>query len=489
MGDIKKQSISNTILSYVGAIIGFFSLIYIQPYFLGSQHMGLLKLIYNFSWMVAMIMPLGMGNVTMRFFPKFKNHDTTHHGYFGLLLLMVSIGAAILFIGFVVFKNAFVNYYTESPEFVMYYYYCFAFAYVFALISVFNTYCSSLLKTAFTVFLTDIYTKLAFIAVVFLFYFKIIDEFGLVMSYIVIHIIQLILLMVYLSYLKAISLKINWNFFKKLDKRVLITFAVIMTFTSFASIGIKFIDGLILGHFLDLKIIGVYSVCAFIPSVLEIPFNSLERIAQPKIAHAWHIKDVSEIEKIYEMSSRYLFFIGSILFCFLYSAADFIFTTLPSEYESGRNVFLIMSVCSLFNLLTGVNTTVISLSRKYYINSILLILLIVVGITANMLLIPVYGIKGAAIATFIAIGLFNLLKYIYILIRFKMQPLSVHTFYIALTLIISILFIYVMPITMHPFIKAVVGCSFTILIFSIINIKTKTIEELNKIYKRFKLIR
>ena len=70
-----------------------------------------------------------------------------------------------------------------------------------------------------------------------------------------------------------------------------------------------------------------------------------------------------------------------------------------------------------------------------------------------------------------------------------MQPLSVHTFYIALTLIISILFIYVMPITMHPFIKAVVGCSFTILIFSIINIKTKTIEELNKIYKRFKLIR
>lgn len=489
MGEIKKQSISNTILSYIGALIGFVSLIYVQPYFLGSQNMGLLKLIYNFSWMVAMVMPLGMGNVTMRFFPKFKNTDNVHNGYFSLLLMMVSIGALLMFIGFVSFKNSFINYYSESPKFVDYYYYCFVFAYVLALISVYNIYCSSLLKTAFTVFLTDIYTKLAFIVVVFLFYFKVIDEFGLVISYLLIHFIQLLLLIIYLCYLKAISFKINWTYLKTLDKKIIFTFAVIMTFTSFASLGIKFIDGLILGHFLDLKIIGVYSVCAFIPTILEIPFNSLERIAQPKVAHAWHIGDVAEVNKIYEMSSRYLFFIGAVLFCCLIAAADFIFMTLPPEYEAGRQVFLIMSFSSLFNLLTGVNTTVISLSRKYYINSILLIVLIGVGIFANMLLIPIYGIKGAAMATFMAIGLFNLLKYIYILYRFKMQPFSKYTIYVLTTTVFALLIIVFLPNTIHPMLKAFLGGLVTVVLFSLMNIKFGIIEEINKVFKRFNIIK
>lgn len=489
MGEIKKQSISNTVLSYVGAVIGFLSLIYIQPYFLGSEKMGLLKLVYNFSWLVAMAMPLGMGNVTLRFFPKFKNPSTTHHGYFSLLFLMVLLGALIVFITFYFLKDAFSNYYSSSPKFIHYYYFCFAFAFVVALISVYNIYASSLLKTAFSVFLTDIYLKLAFIAIVFIYYFGWISEFGLVISYIVIHVIQLLLLLLYLIYLKAVSFKIDWHFFRGLDRKIIITFAIIMMFTSFASLGIKYIDSLVLGHFLDLKVIGVYSVCAFIPTILEIPFNSLERIAMPKVAHAWHIHDMKEINKIYEMSSRYLFFIGSVLFCFLLAGDDFIFNTLPPEYKLGHDVFIIISACSLFNLVTGVNNTVLSLSSKYYINSIFLIVLIVVGIAANMYLIPIYGINGAAWATLIAIGMFNLLKYLYILFKFEMQPFTRHTFYILLSLILSILMILIIPSSWNAFLKACTGCTISGIIFLLFNIKFEIVTEVNQILRKFKLIK
>ena len=490
MGEIKKQSISNTILSYIGALIGFFSLMYIQPYFLGSENMGLIKLIYNFSWIVAMILPLGMGNVTMRFFPKFKNEANQHNGYFGLLLLMVSLGAVIVFVFFVLFRNEFQNFYSISPKFNTYYYYCFIYAYIFALISVFNIYCSNLLKTSFTVFLTDIYAKVALILISFLCYFKVIGEFGLVISYIVSFVIQLALLVAYLYKLDAVSFKINWQFYKNIDKRTIFIFALVMTFSSFASLGIKYIDALVLGHYIvDLKLIAVYSVCAFIPTILEIPFNSLERIAQPKIAHAWNIDDSKEVGKIYEMSSRYLFFIGAGLFCCLYASSDVFFLILPDDYSVGKNVFLIILCCSLFNLLTGVNTTVISLSKHYIVTSALLIVLIGVGIAANLVLIPVYGIKGAAIATFIAIGLFNLLKYLYILQKFKMQPLSKHTAYVFIVLLCCVSLIYVLPQSMHPILRAFIGCSFTVVLFSFMNMRTNTIEEVNKIFKRFKLIK
>lgn len=489
MGEIKKQSISNTILSYIGALIGFLSLIYIQPHFLGSDNIGLLKLIFSFSWVVAMIMPLGMANVTMRFFPKFRNDENRHNGYFGLLFLSVTVGAAIIFLFFAIFKNVFYNVYATSPRFVAYYYYCFAFAYVFALISVFNIYSSSLLKTSFTVFLTDIYNRLAFITIVFLSYFKLIDEQGLVICYVISFILQLVFLVMYLYKLKAVSFKINWAFFKTLDKRIILAFALVMTFGSFASLGIKYVDGLVLGHYVDLSLIGVYSVCAFIPTILEIPFNSLERIAQPKIAYAWNINDSKEINKIYEMSSRYLFFIGGGLFCCLYAGADFMFMILPPEYAAGKSAFLIIAVCSLFNLLTGVNTTVISLSKHYIVTTVLLLVLIVIGVIANILLIPIYGIKGAAIATFIAIGLFNALKYLYILVKFKMQPFSMHTLYVLGCILLSVVLICFIPDALHPVLKAVIGCGFTVILFSIMNIKFKTITEVNKVFKRFKIIK
>lgn len=490
MGEIKKQSINNTIFSYIGAIIGFVSLIYIQPYFLGSENIGLIRLIYSFSWMVAMIMPLGMGNIAMKFFPQFKNDENKHNGFFGLLLLLVSFGAFIILALFLGLKPQFMEYYQASPKFTPYYYYCFVYAYILALISVFNIYSGGLMKTTFTVFLTDVYTRLGFIVIIFLYYFKWIDEAGLVISYVLIYIIQLILLIIYLIRLNAISLKINWKFYRQLDKRYYIVFAVVMTFGSFASLGVKFIDSLILGHYIDnIKIIGVYSVCAFIPTIMEIPFNSLDRIAQPKVAYAWHHNHKHEVHKIYEMSSRYLYFIGGALFCALYAGADFIFMTLPPEYEAGKTAFLILSVSSLFNLMTGVNTTIITLSQKYFVTSTLLIILIGIAIVCNILLIPVLGISGAATATFIAITCFNILKYIYIAIRFKMQPFSSHTIYISLAILISISMIYFIPDSFHPFLKALTGGIITLVVFIIFNMKCNTIVEINEILKRYKVLK
>lgn len=474
----------------MGALIGFLSLIYIQPRFLGSENIGLIRLVYSFSWMVAMVMPLGMGNIAMRFFPKFRNDHNIHNGFFALLLLMVSLGALVILALFVMLKGSFQGYYAASPRFVPYYYYCFVFAYIFALISVYNIYSSGLLKTTFTVFLTDIYTRLGFVVIIFLFYFGLIDEQGLVLSYMLIYVVQLVLLVIYLARLKAVSFKINWNFYKTLDKRYFLVFAVVMTFSSFASLGVKFIDSLILGHYInDIRMIGVYSVCAFIPTILEIPFNSLDRIAQPKIAYAWHHNDTREVEKIYEMSSRYMFFIGSALFCCLYAGADLLFAILPPEYKPGMPVFIILSVCSLFNLMTGVNTTIITLSSKYFVTSILLIVLIVVAVVFNMLLIPGYGIMGAAAATFIAIGLFNLLKYVYILLRFKMQPFSRHTLYIGGAMLLCSALIYLIPAHTNAFVKAAIGCSVTAIVFALINIKFHIIAEINKTFRRFRLIK
>lgn len=488
MGEIKKQSINNTLLSYIGGALGFL-IIYIQPHLISSADIGLLRLLYSFSWMAAVLMPLGIGSITMRFFPKIKNEANTHNGFFFLLLIITSIGALVIASVLYIYKSFFVDYYQKSAEFPLYFNEAIVFAFILSLISVYTIYSTSLLKTTFTVFLTDVFIRLGQLGLVIIYYYQLINKHALVLSYIGLFLIQLIILLIYLYKLKAVSFKINWKFYKKLNLKDISLFGVLMMFTAFASLGVKFIDQLMIGHFLNENLVGVYATSVMMCAVMEIPFNSLERIAQPKIAHAWSINDVAEVKKIYEMSSRYMFFIGAVLFCMLWASLDLIFLFLPQEYHQGKMAFYVISFSSLFNLLTGVNSSVIMLSHKYFATSFLLFALIVVSFIANNMLIEPFGITGAAIATLIAIGTFNFLKYFYILMRFKMQPFSKHTLYILAGTMISVLLIFLIPTSIHPFFKAIIGSGFSLILFSLMNINFETISEVNKLFKRFKIIK
>ncbi len=488
MGEIKKQSIANTTLSYIGALIGF-AVIYTQPLLISSSDIGLLRLLYSFSWMAAVVMPLGIGSVTVRMFPKIRNDESRHHGLFALLLLISSIGALLIGLLMYLNKNQFNLYYRRSPEFPAYFNEAIVFAFVLSLISIYSIYSSALLKTTFTVFLTDIFTRLGQLLVVILYHYQCISKHMLVLSYMGIFLLQLILLVSYLIYHKSVSFKINWSFFRTLDLKQIALFSLLMTFTSFASLGIKFIDQLMIGHFLNEKLVGVYATCIMMCAVMEIPFNSLERIAQPKISYAWSINDVAEVHKIYEMSSRYMFFAGGILFCILWASLDFIMLFLPPEYHAGKMAFYIVSFSSLFNLLTSVNSSVILYSSKYYAASLFLFILLVVSVLANNYFIDIFGISGAALATLISIGTFNFLKYVYILVKFKMQPFTKNTLYILCCILISIGFIFILPSNWHAFIKAALGSAFSVIVFSVVNYKFNMVEEVNKVYKRFKIIK
>jgi len=49
---------------------------------------------------------------------------------------------------------------------------------------------------------------------------------------------------------------------------------------------------------------------------------------------------------------------------------------------------------------------------------------VIIAIVTNYLFIPKYGIEGAALATLISLVLFNSLKFLFIWIKFGLQPFS-----------------------------------------------------------------
>ena len=73
---------------------------------------------------------------------------------------------------------------------------------------------------------------------------------------------------------------------------------------------------------------------------------------------------------------------------------------------------------------TGANAQVISFSKYYRVILYFIIVLIVLVLISMVIFIPLWGITGAAIAIAIATLANNLMRYIFLYRKFKMQPLT-----------------------------------------------------------------
>jgi O-antigen/teichoic acid export membrane protein len=53
----------------------------------------------------------------------------------------------------------------------------------------------------------------------------------------------------------------------------------LLSVASFASLGLKYLDSIMIAKYLPLAQVGIYTIAVFIPTVIEAPLNSLEKIA------------------------------------------------------------------------------------------------------------------------------------------------------------------------------------------------------------------
>ena len=140
-------------------------------------------------------------------------------------------------------------------------------------------------------------------------------------------------------------------------------------------------------------------------------------------------KKLGEVEELYSKSSLIQLIVGSLLLICVWINIDEIFMLIPNSeiYSAGKYVVLYIGLAVVFDMATGVNNEIIVMSDFYKWNILIMLFLIVVAIINNEILIPIYGITGAAMATAISIFLFNVIKYIIVYIKLGIQPFSKKT--------------------------------------------------------------
>ncbi|MGZ3867024.1 MAG: lipopolysaccharide biosynthesis protein [Bacteroidia bacterium] len=422
MGSIKKQGITNTIVSYIGICIGFLNLIVLQPIMLKPEELGLTRIMFSFTIIAGTLFPLGLNFLTVKFFPRFKNKENGHNGYFGLLMLLALIGYLILSACIYFCKELICAKYSNSPLFIEYFNYVFPITFCIGFITIITGYCNALFKSSVPTFLNDVYLRIFTTIIVCLYFAKLISFDVFIFLYAGSYMTQLTFLLIYVRYIKAFSLKINFAFFRSQHLPEIIKYTALLALASLASIGIRNVDVMLVGSYLNLDAVAVYTLGMTIGSLIEIPVNSLSRIADSKISDAIQRNDMRMVGDVYTKSVKYMTLIGGLLFVLLYANIAEGLTFLPEKYHSAKWVVLIIGFSAFTNMATGVNTSIIYFSHKYVTGTYLLFAMIVVSLILNVVLIPHYGIEGSAMATAVALILYNIAKFLLIKKHFDLQP-------------------------------------------------------------------
>lgn len=439
MGLVKRQSILNTLVIYSGILIGFISQLYIQPTFLKTEEIGLTRVLLSFSGMLSVIMPLGANNILNRFFQKYRNDAEGHNGFIAFILLYTTVG----FVGFSIllflFKDVVAAQYAErSKLFADYFYLVFPFCFILTFIQIFTSYAFALLRTVIPSLFSEVVVRLLFVVVIFLYYYRVISFGQFVWAFVLTYCINLVLLAAYVFSVNRPSLKIQRSYFNSSSRKLLWRFGFIMVFAAVSSLGLRYIDVIILAKYVDLNVTGVYSIALFIGLFIETPLSSLERIASPLMVKALTENNYKDVSDIYHKSSNTLFLIAGLLFLGVNACITPLFSFMPPEFKGNELIVFIISLGALFNMASGSNTSIIFNSEHHTKGTLLLVSVFVYLVVMLELLVPRLGTIGAAVAIASGSFLYNLGKMLFILRYYKMQPFGLDS--LKLLLVIAALF-------------------------------------------------
>ena len=438
MSVVARQGVKYSIIGYLGFLLGTFSAIFIFPY--DMEFYGKLRYILPTAEIIVPIIVFGLSFSNVKFFAK-VNADGKHHNMLSLSLLAVIINFLIVVGGFFLIAYWFPDF--KKLEIWKMKNLILPLALVLALSSVFNKFLTNYKRVVVPNIFENFVPKLANLGAFCLFFFMGFAEKSAYGFFFMMFVISLFGYGLYTNRLEKVKFDFDLGYFKKDN-----FYREILTYSLFGFLGnignyiaIK-IDSYMIGEFISFEENGIYNNIYSIISLIVVPQMGLFNLSAPIINKVLANGDYNELDRFHKKTSLSLFFLGLVLFCCIAVGFPYLadFMKNGEDLRSSEPIVWVLGFAMLFDLATGFNGHIISLSRYYKFNIVVMLILAVLTITTNMLFLKHtdLGILGIAMAYAISLTLFNIIKIIFNYIKFKVFPLGIEMMYAMILGCISI---------------------------------------------------
>src|SRR5690606_24352488 len=336
MGKIVKQSFFTTISSYIGVVVGYVNVLWLLPYALSPEEIGLFKTIQDMGLLLVPFAQLGLGNGITRFYPTLKENQ---FAFFTLSLIISTLGFLLVGLLFFAFREYIVDAYQEnSPQVIKF----LGVVLLITFCSVLNTFldaiCPSFLKIFIPSFFRDVFLRIMISILVICYFFNWVTFQNMIWGLSVVYLITMLIMGIYM--VKSGILRFDSNF-QVLPKPIMKEFLQYSFITLLATTGallISKIDSLMVTSMIGLDANAIYAIGFAMAVVIEMPRRAISQVIMPVIAEKVSTNVTTGINSLYKKVGVNQSLICILIFLLIWVNVDNLYYFIPNKevYQAGK---------------------------------------------------------------------------------------------------------------------------------------------------------
>ncbi|MET3538555.1 lipopolysaccharide biosynthesis protein [Chryseobacterium limigenitum] len=472
MSVVARQGFKYSIIGYLGFLLGTISAIFIFPY--DFEFYGKLRYILPAAEMLVPFVVLGISYSNVKFFHTVEK-DGKKQNMLSLSLLTVLINFIVFSVIFFIIPYFYPKFRLseawKNKEMIL------PLILILSFCAIFNKYTSNYKRIVVSNIFDNLFPKIANLGAFCLFFYFAFSQKIAFAFFFGIFTLMLLGYIYYTNRLEKIQLDFNTDYFKKNNfwKEFFnySFFGFLGTFGNYLAI-----NSFMIGEYLGMEEVGIYSVLYALISLISIPQLGLFNISAPIINKTLADGDMEELDRFHKKTSLSLYFLGAVLFSCIMVGFPFLTQFMPKngtmlrEYEP---VVWIWGSAVLVDLATGFNGNIISLSKYYRFNILVMLLLAGLTIGLNYYFIKNTDLKliGIALSTAISLTTYNVIKIIFNYVVFKVSPLTIEMIFVSIICTLAITVAIVLPTFDNNFINLIYKPAVVLILIYIGNYFTK----------------
>lgn len=472
MSVVARQGFKYSIIGYIGFLLGTISAIFIFPY--NFEFYGKLRYILPTAEMLVPVVVLGISYSNVKFFHKVEKDGKKQN--------MLSLSLLTVFINFIIFTGVFFVLPYLFPKFrhseawklkemIL------PLILILSFCAILNKYTSNYKRIVVSNIFDNLFPKIANLGAFCLFAYFLLSQKIAFAFFFGMFALMLFGYVYYTNRLEKIRLDFNTDYFRKDNfwKEFFnySFFGFLGTFGNYLAI-----NSFMIGEFMGMEEVGIYSVLYALISLISIPQLGLFNISAPIINKALVEGDMEELDRFHKKTSLSLYFLGAVLFSCIMVGFPYLTEFMPKngtmlrEYEP---VVWIWGSAVLIDLATGFNGNIISLSKYYRFNILIMLLLAGLTIGLNYYFIKNTDLKliGIALSTAISLTTYNVIKIAFNYFVFKVSPLTIEMIFVSIICTLAITVAIVLPTFHNNFINLMYKPAVVLVLIYIGNYFTK----------------
>lgn len=214
------------------------------------------------------------------------------------------------------------------------------------------------------------------------------------------------------------------NYFKiervpSLNYKSLFKTSLPMMITNSTNLIMNWLSTIIVGYYLLEQDVGIYNVAFKLSTLTALSLQAVNAVSAPKFAIYYNNNNYKDLKRVIHQSTKLIFWISLPIILIYFIFPSYILGVFGEEFQVGKTALIILTIGNFVNAISGSVGYLLQMTGYEKIMRNIMIITLLLNTILCLVLIPKYGIVGAAIGACVSNLFWNITAVIMIKIKFN----------------------------------------------------------------------